>query len=167
MHRVTRNLLWPPAVIHLCHTILNPPSSRNLSWGPKRQNCRVGRVGADLPMQTFTKISVQVFIQNPHISGKPVPGVEPGTGGFYSYNLSWYKIVVNCYCFRHCYDFTLYSDDPKMDTDAYPYLHFGSSQKKHAVMWSFQAVPGQNSGNNQTAYWTVSTTSLFFKPSFT
>jgi len=33
------------------------------------------------------------FKQNPYISGKPVPGVEPGTGGFMAEDFNLLKYV--------------------------------------------------------------------------
>jgi hypothetical protein len=53
-----------------------------LSGGPKAGIHKVGRTDVDLPLQTFIKDLYEFLNKNPYISGKPVPGVEPGTGGF-------------------------------------------------------------------------------------
>ena len=41
----------------------------------------MNRTDVDLPMRTFIKNLFELK-KTPYISGEPVPGVEPGTGGF-------------------------------------------------------------------------------------
>jgi len=63
-----------------------------LSGGPNAGIRRGSRTDVDLVMQDFIKKVIRVSTYNHYISGKNVPGVEPGTGDFET-NLHYQKFL--------------------------------------------------------------------------